>query len=75
MEQIDFSEYRVIKLVNNEEFIVGQLKYENDFSLKFTGLLPNFGNNWVDIVINKSNVLYNRELSDSEKRIIRQVIK
>lgn len=75
MEQIDFSEYRVIKLVNNEEFIVGQLKYENDFSLKFAGLLPNFGNNWVDIVINKSNILYNRELSDSEKRIVRQVIK
>lgn len=75
MEQIDFSRYRVIKLVNNEEFIVGEFNYENDSSLKCSGLLPNFGNNWVDIVINKSNILYNRELSDSEKRIVRQVIK
>ena len=75
MEQIDFSKYRVIKLVNNEEFITVNFNYENGSSLKCDGLLPKLGNNWVDIVINKSNVLYNRELSDSEKRIVRQVIK
>lgn len=75
MEQIDFSKYRVVKLVNNEEFIIEDFNYENDSSLKCTGLLPNLGNNWIDIVVNKSNILYNRELSDSEKRIVRQVIK
>ena len=75
MEQIDFSKYRVMKLVSGEEFITGDFNYESDSSLKCSGLLPNFSNNWVDIVINKSNILYNRELSDSEKRIVRQVIK
>lgn len=75
MEQIDFSKYRVVKLVNNEELIIEDFNYENGSSLKCDGLLPNLGNNWIDIVINKSNILYNRELSDSEKRIVRQVLK
>ena len=75
MEQIDFSKYRVIKLVNGEEFITGNFNYENGSSLKCNGLLPKLGNNWIDIVINKSNILYNRELSDSEKRIVSHVIK
>lgn len=73
MEQIDFSKYRVIKLLNSEEFIIGDSSYENDLCFKCSGLLPKLGNNWVDMVITKSNVLYNRELSDSEKRIVRQV--
>ena len=75
MEQIDFSKYRVIKLVNGEEFITGNFNYESDLCFRCSGLLPKLGNNWVDMVITQSNVVYDRELSDSEKRIVRQVIK
>lgn len=82
MEQkIDLSEYRIVTLVNDKEIIIRDFNYadiENDMScLKCAGLftLNNLGNNWVDLVINKSNILYTRDLFDSEKRIVRQVIK
>ena len=82
MEQkIDFSKYRVVTLINNKEIIIRDFNsedIENDLSyLKCAGIftLNNFGNNWVNLVINKANILYTRDLFDSEKRIVRQVIK
>ena len=82
MEQkIDFSKYRVVTLVNNKEVIIRDFNYSdivNDSScLKCVGIftLNNLGNNWVDLVINKSNIIYTRDLFDSEKRIVRQFIK
>lgn len=81
MEQIDFSKYRVVTLVNNKEIIIRDFNYadiENDSScLKCAGIftLNNLGNNFVNLVISKSNILYTRDLFDNEKRIVRQVIK
>lgn len=80
MEQVDFSKYQVVTLVNNKEIIIRDFNsdnIENDFScLKCAGIftLNNLFNNWVNLVINKSNILYTRDLFDSEKRIVRQVI-
>lgn len=82
MEQADFSKYQVVTLVNNKEIIIRDFNsedIENDLScLKCAGIftLNNFGNlgsNWVNLVVNKSNILYTRDLFESEERTVRQV--
>lgn len=80
-QKIDFSKYRVVTLVNNKEIIIKDFNYadiENDAPcLKCAGIftLNNLCNNWVNLVISKSNIIYIRDLFESEKRIVRQVIK
>ncbi|AIS73921.1 hypothetical protein LDL_063 [Lactobacillus phage Ldl1] len=76
--EIDFSKYQVVALTSGKEIIVKNFNsvdvVNNSPCLMCTGIFTsnNFGNSWVDMVINKNNILYTRKLFDNEKRIIRQ---
>ncbi len=72
----DSNKYQVVVLVNSKEIIVEDFKSEDDSPyLTCDGLFAsnNFGNGWVNMAINKSNIIYVRDLFESEKRIVRQV--
>lgn len=74
--EVDFSNYRVVVLTNNKEIIIKNIVSVNDSpGLVCDGIFTsnNFGNNWVGMAINRANIIYTRELFDSEKRIIRRV--
>lgn len=78
--ELDFNEYRVVVLSNNKEIIIKNFSpvdiVNNSNHLECTGMFtPNsLGNDWIYLVINKSNILYIRDLSDIEKRIVRQAV-
>lgn len=74
--QVNSDKYQVVMLVNSKEIIVRDFKSaDNSSYLTCDGLFAsnNFGNGWVNMGINKANILYVRDLFESEKRIIRQV--
>ena len=74
--EVDSDKYQVVVLVNSKEIIVKNFKSaDNSPYLTCDGLFNsnNFGNGWVNMAINKSNILYVRDLFESEKRIVRQV--
>lgn len=74
--QVDSEKYQVVVLVNSKEIIVKNFKSADNASyLICDGIFSsnNFGNNWVNMAINKANILYVRDLFESEKRIVRQV--
>ncbi len=74
--QVDSEKYQVVVLVNSKEIIVRDFKSEDGSSyLTCDGLFSsnNFGNSWVNMAINKANILYVRDLFESEKRIVRQI--
>lgn len=74
--EVDSEKYQVVVLVNSKEIIVKNFKSaDNSPYLTCDGIFSsnNFGNNWVDLAINKSNILYVRDLFESEKRIVRRV--
>lgn len=74
--ELDSEKYQVVVLVNSKEIIVKNFKSaDNSPYLTCDGIFSsnNFGNNWVDLAINKSNILYVRDLFESEKRIVRRV--
>lgn len=67
--------YQVVKLVNNDEFIIRYFD-ENDSSFfKCEGILLEATNKykWVNLVINKSNILYTRDLFSYDKDIVRHL--
>ena len=78
-KDLDFSKYQVVALTNSKEIIVKNFNsvdvVDNSHYLMCTGIFTsnNFGNSWIDMVINKNNILYTRKLFDNEKRIVRQV--
>ena len=68
--------YQVVVLVNSKEIIVRDFKStDNSPYLTCDGIFAsnNFGNGWVNMAISKANILYVRDLFDSEKRIAKQV--
>ena len=68
--------YQVVVLVNSKEIIVRDFKSaDNSPYLTCDGIFAsnNFGNGWVNMAISKANILYVRDLFDSEKRIVKQV--
>lgn len=70
------SEYQVVVLVNSKEIIVKNFKStDNSPYLTCDGLFAsnNFGDSWVAMIINRTNILYTRNLFESEERIVRQV--
>lgn len=74
--ELDSEKYQVVVLVNSKEIIVKNFKSaDNSPYLTCDGIFSsnNFGNNWVDLAINKANILYVRDLFESEKRIVRRV--
>lgn len=77
--EVDFSKYQVVALTSGKEIIIKNFNatdiVDNSPCLMCTGIFTsnNFGDSWVDIVINKNNILYTRKLFDNEKRIVRQV--
>ena len=74
-QQLDSYKYQVVVLVNSKEIIVKNFKSEeNSPYLTCNGIFSsnNFGNNWIELAINKANILYVRDLFESEKRIVSQ---
>ena len=74
--EVDSYKYQVVVLINSKEIIVKNFKSaDNAPYLTCDGIFSsnNFGNNWVNMGINKANILYVRDLFDSEKRIVKQV--
>ena len=74
--EVDSYKYQVVVLINSKEIIVKDFKSaDNAPYLTCDGIFSsnNFGNNWVNMGINKANILYVRDLFESEKRIVRQV--
>lgn len=72
--EVDFDKYQVVALINNKEIIVKKFSFvdivKNVPFMVCTGIL---NNSWVDMAINNSNIIYIRDLSDSERRIVRQI--
>ena len=74
--QVDSDKYQVVVLVNSKEIIVKDFDSTGSSPyLTCDGLFSsnNFGNGWVNMAISKVNILYVRDLFDSEKRIVKQV--
>ena len=74
--EVDSYKYQVVVLINSKEIIVKNFKSaDNAPYLTCDGIFSsnNFGSNWVNMGINKANILYVRDLFDSEKRIVKQV--
>lgn len=72
--EVDFDKYQVVALVNNKEIIVKNFSFVDIVSnVPFMVCAGILNNSWIDMAINNSNIIYIRDLSDSEKRIIRQI--
>ena len=77
--ELDFNSYRVVALINGKEIIIKGFHptdiVTNAPCLICSGIFVsnNFGNSWVPMIINGANILYTRDLFESEKRVVRQV--
>lgn len=72
--QVDSDRYQVVVLVNSKEIIVKNFESaDNSPYLTCDGIFSSNGNNWVNLAINKANIIYVRDLFESEKRIVRQI--
>lgn len=72
--QVDSNKYQVVVLVNSKVIIVKNFKSaDNSPYLTCDGFFSSNGNNWVNLAINKNNIIYVRDLFESEKRIVRQI--
>lgn len=77
--ELNFNDYQVVTLTNGKEIIIKNFSsadlVNNAPCLICTGIFTsnNFGNNLVSMIINKTNILYTRNLLESEERIVRQV--
>ena len=77
--ELDFNSYRVVALTSCKEIIIKGF-HASDLAANAPCLIcsgiftsNNFCNNWVPMIINGANVLYTRNLFESEERIVRQV--
>ena len=76
---LDFNDYRVVALTNGKEIIIKNFNASdlvtNTPCLICSGVFTSnsFGNSWVAMIINRTNILYTRNLFESEERIVRQV--
>lgn len=73
--KVDFDKYQVVVLVNNKEIIVKNFSFVVDMESNIpfmvcTGIL---NNSWTDLAINNANIIYVRDLFESEKRIVGQI--
>ena len=73
--KVDFDKYQVVVLVNNKEIIVKNFSFVVDIESNIpfmvcTGIL---NNSWTDLAINNANIIYVRDLFESEKRIVGQI--
>ena len=77
--ELDFNSYRVVALTSGKEIIIKDFHASdlvtNASSIICSGIFAsnNFGNSWVPMIINGANILYTRNLFESEERIVRQV--
>lgn len=77
--ELNFNDYQVVALTNGKEIIIKNFisadLVNNAPCLICTGIFTsnNFGNNWTSMIINRANILYTRNLFESEERIVRQV--
>ena len=72
--EVDSYKYQVVVLINSKEIIVKNFKSaDNAPYLTCDGIFSSNGNNLVNLAINKNNIIYVRDLFESEKRIVRQI--
>lgn len=72
--EVDFDKYQVVALVNNKEIIVKNFSFVDIVNnVPFMACAGILNNSWIDLAINNANIIYIRDLSDSERRIVRQI--
>lgn len=72
--EVDFDKYQVVALINNKEIIVKKFSFVDIVNnVPFMVCTSILNNSWVDMAINNANIIYIRDLSDSERRIVRQI--